>query len=68
MKCKKCGYQRAKFVVSRKRYWKGVSEKSEERGVQPRKDFRVKCSKCGAEYVEKPKEETENEVSEEATV
>lgn len=47
MKCPKCGNPRLKYNVSRKSLWKknnqGVS-KSEDR-----KDFKVKCGKCGYE-------------------
>lgn len=62
MKCLKCGYPRAKYVVSRKHLWKG--RPSGERSLEPRKDFRVKCPKCGAKYVDKQEEVNLDEVQE----
>lgn len=63
MKCKKCGSPRAKYVVSRKKHWKGKG-KFEEGALPPRTDFRVKCSRCGAEYEDKPEEVKQDEVQE----
>lgn len=53
MKCQVCGNLKARFVVSRKKFWKGRSRtKYGEKGIEPRTDFRVKCPECGAEYID----------------
>jgi len=46
MKCPKCGGQ-ARYVDSRKKYWK---KKSAKGGLKPRTDFKVKCVKCKFEF------------------
>lgn len=46
MKCPKCGSSNAKYVVSRKKFWKEKSAK----GIKQREDFRAKCRKCGFEF------------------
>jgi len=48
MNCPNCGSPRAKYVESRRKFWgkrKGFKEPSKE----PRKNFEVKCKKCGWE-------------------
>jgi len=54
MNCPNCGSPRAKYVESRRKFWgerKGFKEPSKE----PRKNFEVKCKKCGKAIAE-PKE------------
>ena len=48
MKCPKCGGQ-ARYVVSRKKLWKGESGYSATK-TKPREDFKAKCIKCGHEF------------------
>jgi len=52
MECLKCGYPKARYVVSRKHLWGGHKGKREFGAAKsaPRTDFRVKCPKCGAAY------------------
>jgi len=52
MKCKFCGSPRAKYKVSRKKFWKGRSAKGFGHSSEPRKDFTVYCPDCKKEYVE----------------
>jgi len=49
MKCKKCGSPTARYVESRKKFWRGRAG-GEHGRFESRTDFRVKCHKCGAEY------------------
>lgn len=45
MKCPNCGSSRAKYKVSRKKFW-GKNTKAKE----PRKDHTAKCLECGYEF------------------
>ena len=52
MDCPKCGYPRAKYVESRKKFWggsKAVVGRDAE-APKPRTDFKAKCPKCGLEF------------------
>ena len=66
MKCKICGYPRAKYVKSRKSLW-GGSPTGAHGSQEPRTNFYVKCPKCGAEYEDKPNGGNVNEVQETKT-
>jgi len=50
MNCPNCGDAKScRYVVSRKKNWKGEGASSFGESKKPREDFRVKCSKCGYE-------------------
>jgi uncharacterized Zn finger protein len=47
MKCPKCGNPNCRYVVSRKKNWKGRGKSRFGESTQERTDFTVKCPKCG---------------------
>jgi len=48
MECPECGYARAAYVESRRKFWSGKKGFTEPNKV-PRKNFHAKCKKCGWE-------------------
>jgi len=47
MKCPKCGSGRAKYEVSRKKYWHGTKGFVQPK---PRENFNAECPQCGLKW------------------
>jgi len=50
MKCPKCGFAKAKYLESRRKYWHKAGKGSQKGSVNPRKDFTAKCPRCKFEF------------------
>lgn len=55
MKCPECGSPKCEYVESRHKNWKGeTGAASKNSSMEPRKDFKVLCKKCGYTGTIKP--------------